>query len=165
MFTHSLFQGKICMGKMQGGWFMNLKILEDMSMDVDEIQIQYHPDNEAEVKKLKEFLEFQTQVLEVVDENNQVKKIRYAMIYSLCLENRKVKIYGYNKVYSVSELFEHLKEKFVGECFALINDHTIINAYHTKRILQGEPIQIILENQQALTCTNLLELNKLIEKE
>lgn len=143
---------------------MNLKILEDMSVDVDEIEIQYHPDNEIEVKQLKEFLEFQTQTLEVTDENNQVQKIRYAMIYSLCQENQKVKIYGYNKIYNVQGLFEQMKEKFVGECFALINDNTIINAYHTKKISQSEPVQVILENGQALICTNLLELNKLIEK-
>ena len=143
---------------------MNLKLLEDMSMDVDEIEIQYHPDNEKEVKDLKKFLEFETSTLEVVDDNHDIQEIRYAMIYSICFQNHKVIIEGNNKSYLYSGSFEDLKEKLTGDYFALINDDTMINVYHVKTISEDEPIRIVLENKKIYICTNLLELKKMIVK-
>ncbi|MCI9092785.1 MAG: hypothetical protein HFF36_03215 [Coprobacillus sp.] len=127
---------------------MNFDFLEDMDNDDKEIEIQYHPQNQEDALKLKKFIEYQMQTIDVVDENNQIKKIRLAMIYYVHYHQQKITIYGKNETYLCYQFWDSISNLFENLYFVEVRKDIFINHYHIKDI-QSE--YIVLDNGQILS--------------
>lgn len=136
---------------------MDFKFLEDMGNDDDDIEIQYHPDDEEEALKLKDFIEFQIQTIDVIDKYYHEIKIRYAMIYAIQYQDEKVILYGKDHIYTCHYTWDKILELFHGSYFASIQEHLLVNCYHVKEI-DNQKRQIVLENNQLLVVGDITEL-------
>lgn len=126
---------------------MNFDFLEDMDNEDEEIEIQYHPQNPEDAMKLKQFIEYQIQTLEVIDNHHQITKIRIAMIYSIEHKEEKTILYGKDENYELSESWDIVSKIFHHIYFIDINKQIFINRYHIKDIYQDF---IVLDNGNVL---------------
>lgn len=126
---------------------MNFDFLEDMDNEDEEIEIQYHPQNPEDAMKLKQFIEYQIQTLEVIDNHHQITKIRIAMIYSIEHKEEKTILYGKDENYELSESWDIVSKIFHHIYFIDINKQIFINRYHIKDIYQDS---IVLDNGNVL---------------
>lgn len=126
---------------------MNFDFLEDMDNEDEEIEIQYHPQNPEDAMKLKQFIEYQIQTLEVIDNHHQIKKIRIAMIYSIEHKEEKTILYGKDENYELSESWDIVSKIFHHIYFIDINKQIFINRYHIKDIYRDS---IVLDNGNVL---------------
>lgn len=126
---------------------MNFDFLEDMDNEDEEIEIQYHPQNPEDAMKLKQFIEYQIQTLEVIDNHHQITKIRIAMIYSIEHKEEKTILYGKDENYELSESWDIVSKIFHHIYFIDIDKQIFINRYHIKDIYQDS---IVLDNGNVL---------------
>ena len=133
---------------------MNFDFLEDMDNEDEEIEIQYHPQNPEDAMKLKQFIEYQIQTLEVIDNHHQIKKIRIAMIYSIEHKEEKTTLYGKDENYELSESWDIVSKIFHHIYFIDINKQIFINRYHIKDIYQDS---IVLDNGNVLYVYNVIK--------